>query len=172
MRIIAIDPGYERLGIAVLEKNPGDKRESLVYSDCFKTSSSLPHSERLRLIGEELERVIEEHSPAALAAETLFFSTNRKTAMHVAEARGVILYAAARKGLEIRELSPGEIKTAVSGYGRSGKDEMMKIVPMLVKIGKTIKYDDEFDAIAVGLAFFAYRRSTEASSRGNDIHTR
>lgn len=159
MRIISIDPGYERLGIAVLEKNPGDKREALIYSDCFKTKASLPHHERLRLIGAELERVIGEYAPEALSAETLFFNSNQKTAMKVAEARGVILYAAAKAGLEIREYTPIQIKTAVSGYGGSGKAEMMKIVPLLVKIGKEIRHDDEYDAIAAGLAFFAYRRS-------------
>lgn len=159
MRVLSIDPGYERLGIAVLEKNHGDKKESLVYSDCFKTPSGLPHHERLLLIGNELERVIEKFAPEALAVETLFFSTNRKTAMHVSEARGVILFAAAKRGLKVREFAPNEIKIAVTGYGKSGKEEMMRIIPLLVKIDKKIRHDDEFDAIAAGLTFFAFERA-------------
>jgi crossover junction endodeoxyribonuclease RuvC len=154
-RVLAIDPGYERMGTAVLEKVPGSSKETLVYSNCFKTAPSLPHHQRLLLIGEEIVRIISEFAPAALAIETLFFSTNRKTAMHVSEARGVMLFAAASKGLEVCELNPLEIKTSVTGYGKSGKEEVTKMVRLLVKINKDIRYDDEYDAIAVGIAYYA-----------------
>lgn len=166
MRVLAIDPGYERMGVAVLEKGPGERKERLLHSSCFKTDAKLPHHERLRLIGAELERVIAEFSPEALAIETLFFSNNAKTAMHVGEARGTILYVAAKNGLEVREFSPVDIKTSVSGYGRSGKQEMMKMIPLLVAVRQDIKYDDEYDAIAAGLAFFAHRRADELSKGG------
>lgn len=165
MRILAVDPGYERLGIAVIEKTPDSRKERLVYSDCFKTPSSLPHHERLRMVGGEIERVAAEFSPQALAIETLFFSTNRKTAMNVSEARGVILYAAAKCGLAIHEYSPADIKIAVSGYGRSGKQELMKMVPLLIVIDKAIRHDDEYDAIAAGLTYFAREGSRSAGRR-------
>lgn len=154
MRILAIDPGYERLGIAILEKNPRNK-EVLLYSDCFKTSAKLFHAERLSLIGGEVSRVIAEFKPEALSIETLFFSTNTKTAISVAEARGTILYEAARHGLKIYEYGPGEIKVAVTGYGKSDKEQMTAMVPRLIKIDKEIEHDDEYDAIAVGLTCFA-----------------
>lgn len=157
MRIIAIDPGYERLGIAVIEKNPREK-EVLVYSDCFKTSTKLPHAERLSLIGSEVSRVIEEFAPEALSIETLYFSTNAKTAISVAEARGTVLYEAARHGLKIYEYGPGEIKAAVTGYGKSDKEQVMAMIPRLIRIEKDIKHDDEYDAIAVGLTCFACER--------------
>ncbi|MBI5134557.1 MAG: crossover junction endodeoxyribonuclease RuvC [Candidatus Taylorbacteria bacterium] len=157
MRILAIDPGYERLGVAVLEKNPREK-ETLLYSDCFKTSTKLPHAERLALIGGEVARVIEEFEPKALSIETLFFSTNTKTAIAVAEARGTILYEAARHGLKAYEYGPGQIKVAVTGYGKSDKEHMIAMVPKLIKIEKEIGHDDEYDAIAVGLTCFAVER--------------
>jgi crossover junction endodeoxyribonuclease RuvC len=157
MRIISIDPGYERLGIAVIEKTPRTK-EILLYSDCFKTDSKLPHSQRLNLIGSEISRVIAEFKPEALSLEDLFFSTNAKTAITVAEARGVILYEAAKNGLRVFEYGPGQIKVAVTGYGKSDKEAVIAMVDRLIKIDKKIKHDDEYDAIAVGLTCFATER--------------
>jgi crossover junction endodeoxyribonuclease RuvC len=157
MRIIAIDPGYERLGIAVLEKELRGK-EKLLYSDCFKTSKDIAHSERLKLLGDEIERIIGEYKPEALCLETLFFSANQKTAIAVAEARGVILYQAAKNGLKVYEYGPGEIKVAVTGYGKSDKQNVIDMVNKLVKIDKKIAHDDEYDAIAAGLTCFATER--------------
>lgn len=157
MRIIAIDPGYERLGIAIIERLPRQK-ETLLYSDCFKTSSKLPHHERLGLIGSEIARIISEHAPQALCLENLFFSSNKKSAITVAEARGVILYQAAANKLPVYEYGPGQIKVAVTGYGASDKEQVIAMVPRLIKIDKEIRYDDEYDAIAVGLTCFAIER--------------
>ncbi len=157
MRIISIDPGYERLGIAVIEKNPRTK-EILLYSDCFKTDPKLPHCERLNLIGTEISRVISEFKPSALSLEDLFFTNNAKTAITVAEARGVILYEAAKNGLKVFEYGPGQIKVAVTGYGKSDKDAVIAMVNRLIQIDKKIKHDDEYDAIAVGLTCFATER--------------
>jgi crossover junction endodeoxyribonuclease RuvC len=157
MRIISIDPGYERLGVAIIEKNPREK-EKLLYSDCFKTDKKLPHFERLGLIGKEVDRVIKEFNPEALSIEDLFFTTNQKTAILVAEARGVILFQAAAHGLKVYEYGPGEIKVAVTGYGKSDKEQIISMIPRLIKIDKPIKHDDEFDAIAVGLTCFAIER--------------
>ena len=155
MKVLGIDPGYERLGIAILEK--ADNREVLLFSECFKTSSKLAHSERLNLIGEEIGKVIKKWRPESLAVETLFFSTNQKTVMAVSEARGTILYEGARSNLPIFEYTPLQIKMAICGYGRGDKTQVIDMVKKLLP--KTdlskIKYDDEFDAIAVGLTHFA-----------------
>ncbi len=159
MRILGIDPGYERVGIAVLEKNQGDKKEKLIHSECFKTSPSLPHHERLLLIGTQVKKVIEKYAPEALAIETLFFNNNQKTAMLVSEARGVTLYEAAEKGLVVHEYTPLQIKIAVTGYGRGTKEQVTSMVEKLVEIQREIKHDDEYDAIAVALTCFASTRS-------------
>lgn len=153
MRVISIDPGYERLGIAVIEKE--NSKEKLLFSGCFKTSPKISHEERLKLIGQEIEKIIKEFKPNVLSVETLFFKNNQKTGMKVSEARGVILYVASVNGLEVKEFSPMDIKIAVTGYGLSDKEQVIFMVKKLIKIDKEIKYDDEYDAIAVGLTYFA-----------------
>ena len=156
MKIIAIDPGYERVGIAVVEKNI--KKNILVYSDCFKTSPKLPFEKRLFLIGEEIKKIIKKFSPKALAIETLFFTTNQKTAMRVSEARGAIIYEAIQNNLRICEYNPLQIKIAVTGYGKSDKKQICSFIPKLICIEKEIKHDDEYDAIAVGLTCLAIEK--------------
>lgn len=156
MRIIAVDPGYERLGIAILEKN---KEEELVFSECFKTKSSLPFIERLELIGREVERIINEFEPETLAIENLFISTNQKTAMRVAEVRGAILYQARILGLSVYEYTPLQIKTATTSYGKATKKQVEDMVKRIIPKSKTLKQDDEIDAIAIGITHFAYEKT-------------
>ena len=157
MKILSVDPGYERLGIAVIEKEDGGK-EKLVYSSCFKTSAKLSFEKRLLQIGKEVERVIKEFSPQALAIETLFFNSNQKTAMRVAEVRGVVTYQSLAAGLELYEYTPIQVKVAVSGDGRGDKKQIISMVSRLITIDKSIDTDDEFDAIAVGLTYFACQK--------------
>lgn len=158
MKVLAIDPGIERVGIAVIEKTK--EKETLLYSDCFKTSKNLSHTERLTLIGKEIDSVIQTHTPESLAIEKLFFETNTKTAMNVAEARGVVLYIAGTHNLSIFEYTPLEIKVAVTGYGKSDKKAVMDMVPRLIKTPERKIIDDEMDAIAVGLTCLAYEKFT------------
>ena len=156
MKILAIDPGYEKIGIAVLEKNEKtSNKEVLLFSECFKTSRKDSSHERLCALGKEVERIITEFKPKSLAIEKLFFAENQKTAMLVSEARGVIIYEATRVGLSVREFTPLEVKVAVTGYGRSAKDQVKFMVEKLVAVNKKIKEDDEYDAIALGLTYFA-----------------
>lgn len=157
MRIISIDPGYERLGVAIIEKEK-NKREELLFSECFKTSSKLPHAERLTLIGDRIKEIIKKYKPEKMATEKLFFSGNQKTALLVAEARGVILYSGTSQGLEIFEYTPNEVKIAVTGYGRSEKRQIIEMVRKLINVEKSKESDDEFDAIAIGLTHFAIQR--------------
>ena len=157
MKIIAIDPGYERVGIAILEKGLG--KEELLFSECFKTLASESTEERLRQIGEEIENLIKKYKPEAMGIENLFFKNNAKTAMKVSEARGVMLYEAAKNNLLVMEFTPLQIKVAVTGYGKSDKEQVTEMVKRLIKINQPIKYDDEYDAIAVGLTFFASHKN-------------
>ena len=143
--ILAIDPGYDRLGMAVLKEN------TLIYSTCIQTRKTDSHEKRLLQIGNEIERAVKAYRPDLVAVEKLFWGTNQKTALAVGESRGVILFVAAKNSLPIFEYSPIEIKIAVTGYGRSTKDQIMKMVPKIIRIEKNITSDDEFDAIAVGI---------------------
>ena len=154
IRILSVDPGYERLGIAILEKNITGK-EKVLYSDCFKTDKELAFSKRLLTLGNEIDRLIEKFKPTALAIETLFLTKNQKTAMLVSEARGVVLYKASEKNISVYEYSPLQIKIAVTGYGKSDKKQVEMMVKQLIDTQKEIQHDDEYDAIAIGLTHFA-----------------
>jgi len=149
MIILGIDPGYERLGIAIIEKN-AKKKDALLYSDCFKTNRAFSHPERLFAIANKCKEVIEKYKPETLGIEILFFSGNQKTALLVSEARGVILSLAAEKQLEIFEFTPGEIKIAITGYGKASKKQVADMVGTLLPF-KKIALDDEYDAIAIAL---------------------
>ena len=154
MRILGIDPGYERLGIAILEKR--NRKEFVVFSECFKTKASLDFPERLKLIGEKIQTIIKEYKPDVLSIETLFLTTNQKTVMHVSEVRGVIIYEAICAELKIFEASPPQIKIATTGYGRASKADILKMVKMLVNIKEDKTSDDEMDAIAIAITAFAH----------------
>lgn len=157
MRILGIDPGFERLGIAIIEKEKNMK-EKLLFSECFKTSAQIPFSERLILLGDEVKKIIKKYSPEILAIETLFLNTNQKTAMHVAEARGVVIYESQKANLKIFEASPPQIKIAITGYGKADKKQIIKMVHLLLKIEKEKKSDDELDAIAIALTGLAHSK--------------
>lgn len=156
MRVLAIDPGYGRCGVAVLEKENG--KEKYIYSDCIETSAKVPFEERLGAVADECARLIKKHKPDALAMERLFFNSNAKTAMQVAEVRGALLHCAASAGLSVAEYTPGQIKSATAGYGKADKKQVAQMIHLLLKIEKPIKWDDEYDAIAVGITHLAHHR--------------
>ena len=153
MRILACDPGYDRLGIAVLEKESG--KEVLIFSTCITTDKSASLPDRLLAIGTAFAATINTYVPEAIALETLFFSKNVKTAMTVAEARGVLLYLARAHGCRVYEYSPQEVKVATTGYGKSDKQHVTDMVKRLVPNVPEGALDDEYDAIAVGLCALA-----------------
>lgn len=156
MRVLAIDPGYGRCGVAVIEKSDG--KEKWIYSDCIETTAKTPFDERLSFVASEVKRLIQKFKPDALAMERLFFTSNQKTAMHVAEVRGAILHVAASLGLSTFEYTPGQIKSTTTGSGRADKKQIIAMITLLLKINKSIKLDDEYDAIAVGITHLAHSR--------------
>lgn len=160
MIVLSIDPGYERVGIAVIDKpEESGEKETLVHSDCFMTSSQEEFQTRLNLIGKEVENTIRLYRPDVFATEKLYFGSNQKTAMHVSEVRGMLLYIAAVHGLSTYEYTPLQIKNAITGDGRGDKKQIITMVHHLIKINKKIKYDDEYDAIAIGLTCIASERN-------------
>jgi crossover junction endodeoxyribonuclease RuvC len=161
MKILGIDPGYDRLGIAVIEK-PAKGKEVVLYSECFETSSKDSIYDRLKQVGEEVARIIEKFKPDAMALETLFITKNQKTAMRVAEARGIIIYEALKSGIPVFEYAPMAIKMAITSDGSSDKGRMMKMLPLLIDMSKKNAgkgagkmLDDEYDAVAVALTHAA-----------------
>lgn len=153
MRILGIDPGYDRIGIAVIE----DK--ILIYSECFSTDPKDSFHIRLKNIGLQIKLIINKYKPDVMAIESLFITKNQKTAMKVAEARGVISYEASLRDIPIHEYSPPQIKVAVTGHGASDKTQIIKMIPLLVKMKVKKALDDEYDAIAVALTCQAHTKS-------------
>lgn len=149
MVILGIDPGYGRCGVAVLSKDR--TKDVLIFSTCIETAAAAPFSSRLVETVHAIEELIEEYRPDRIALEKLYFTKNQKTAMHVAEVRGAILYLAGTKGLPVDEYGPGEIKAAVTGDGGADKKQMIHMVSLLTATRKEIRHDDEYDAIAVAL---------------------
>lgn len=158
MKILAIDPGYGRCGVAILERV--NNKDILLHSDCIETSSKDEFPSRLATIMRECEILFDDHSPEEVILEKLFFKTNQKTAMHVAEVRGAIIAAAAMRNIPIHEYTPPQIKSAIAGWGGADKKQIITMVRMLLPITKTIKHDDEYDAIAVGLTHLAISKHT------------
>lgn len=149
-KIIAIDPGYDRCGVAIVSETSG--KPSVLFSTCITSDKTDDQYIRLASIFEQIQKLIKKHKPTHLAIETLFFSVNKKTAIRVAEARGAILALAGLSGLELIELSPQAIKIAMTGTGNASKEQVKKMVKLTVSISKTTKLDDEIDAIAIGVA--------------------
>lgn len=154
MKTISIDPGYDRIGIAVIEKEKNQK-EILLFSTCFMTDKSKTIDERIFDSGQEIEKVIRAHKPERFAIEQLFHTNNTKTVMGVSEARGVFMYIAHKHNLIVSEYSPSQIKNATTGYGKATKQQVYNMVRRLIQIPKEVKQDDEIDAIAVGLTDLA-----------------
>lgn len=149
MIILGIDPGFGRMGCAVLKKE--GSKEKLIYSDCLVSDKKLFHEKRLLSLGEKLEKIIKKHKPDIIAIEKLFFFKNQKTIIGVAEARGVVLYLAGLKNILVKEFTPLEIKIALTGYGRAEKIQVQKMVEKILKIKKMPKSDDEIDAMAIAV---------------------
>lgn len=160
MRVLACDPGYDRLGIAVLERVNGV--DTLIHSVCIETDRTLPIPDRLMVVGNALEKTLREYAPNTVALETLFFNKNIKTALVVAEVRGIIIFLAKTHHCAVFEYGPQEIKIAVTGYGKSDKSAVMSMVKRLVKNVPDDALDDEYDAIAVGITALAHSRNTHA----------
>jgi len=156
MIVLGIDPGYGRCGVAIVEKAGG--KERWIYSDCIETKAAEGFVERLAQVVAECESLIRMHKPDALAMERLFFNNNQKTAMQVAEVRGAILNAAAVAGIPSFEYTPAQVKSATTGSGRADKKQVTDMLHLLLKIDKTIRHDDEYDAIAIGITYLAHTR--------------
>lgn len=153
MRVLAVDPGYDRLGVAVMEKT--DSEERLLFSTCLLTDKRRTIPERIGALGAELEALLEQYRPDQVAIETLFFNKNQTTAIAVAEARGVVIYLSQKYQAVVTEYSPQQVKVAVTGYGKSDKRAILAMLPRLVRDLPPDAFDDEYDAIAIGLTALA-----------------
>ncbi len=147
MIILGIDPGTTRVGYAVIKKNDSDNL-NLLTCGCLE-SKNKEQKNRLKEITDLISDLILKYHPEILAIEKLFFTKNAKTALAVAEARGVIIESSSN--LDIREFTPLEVKVAITGYGKAEKEQVKKMACRILKLEKMPKIDDTSDAIAIAL---------------------
>ena len=162
MRILGIDPGTARCGYGVIDIEKKKGKPIWVAHGCIVTDKLLEDCERLNRVFNDIMSLIEKFKPDQVALELLFMFNNQKTVMKIAEARGVILLACAKKGLALQtfEYTPIQVKLAVTGYGRSEKKEVIQEVinalhpPRSIGSKKKDGFDDAADGLAVAMAHF------------------
>jgi crossover junction endodeoxyribonuclease RuvC len=149
MIIIGIDPGIAIVGYGVVEYK--NSRFTTLAHGSIQTPANTAVENRLGQIYETLDEIIKMYNPTEMAIEELFFNTNQKTMVPVAEARGVILLCAMKNGLKIAEYTPLQVKQSVVGYGRAAKKQVMQMVSLLLRLENTPKLDDTCDALAIAI---------------------
>jgi crossover junction endodeoxyribonuclease RuvC len=147
--ILGIDPGYAIVGFGLVESQGPAQR--LVSCGAINTPAGLRLSARLLQIANDLEELIGQFHPEAMAIEELFFNNNVTTGIGVAQARGVIVMTAEKMGLPIFEYNPSQVKQAVVGYGKAEKRQVMDMTRRLLKLNAVPKPDDAADAVAIAL---------------------
>lgn len=162
MRILGIDPGTARCGYGVIDVSEKNGSLTWIAHGCNETDKLKTDAERLNRVFNDIINLIEKYKPDQIAIELLFLSNNQKTAMKIAEARGVILLACAKKGLALQtfEYTPPQVKLAVTGYGRSEKKEVWEEVIKALNPARNISsskkdgFDDAADALALAIAHY------------------
>ena len=149
MRILGIAPGYATIGFGLIEAERAQVH--MVTYGAITTPAGLPLSRRLYQIGTDMAELIRQTKPDVIAIEELFFNTNITTGIAVAHARGVLLYAAEEAGVPLYEYTPGQVKLAVTGYGKAEKHQVMDMTKRLLKLAAVPKPDDAADALALAL---------------------
>jgi len=151
MIVLGIDPGIATTGFAIIEKTK--KENKVIDFGCIITKPGIHDSERLKILSNELNKLIKKHQPKIMAVENIFFFKNLKTAMPVSQAKGVILLAAAKKRIPVHEFSPLQVKMAVTGYGKAEKKQVQKMVFKLLNLDEIPKQDDAADALGIALCY-------------------
>ncbi|MDL2232269.1 crossover junction endodeoxyribonuclease RuvC [Ruminococcaceae bacterium OttesenSCG-928-L11] len=149
MRIIGIDPGYAIVGYGVLDY-AGNKFGVVDYG-AVTTPAGMPFTQRLDRIYDELEVLLKQYRPEYMALEKLFFTTNQKTAIDVAQARGVIQLCAVKYGVGVAEYTPLQVKSSVVGYGKAEKKQVQAMTKTLLNLDSVPKPDDTADALAIAI---------------------
>lgn len=152
MIILGIDPGTARMGYSIMEANSNSKYK-LIHYDCMQTHQDYEMQYRLRFLYKELREITKKFSPDVMVLERIFFNVNAKTAIHVGQARGVALLAAAETKMKVFEYTALEAKKVVTGFGRADKKQMQAAVRDYLKLDDIIKSDDANDAVAMALCF-------------------
>lgn len=148
MKVLGIDPGTTRVGYALIS---GTAHQMKLIASGVVGDRMLEKIDRLSVIHNEMSRLISQYQPDFLATESLFFSKNAKTALSVAEARGVILLTANLANLTVYEYAPNQVKIAITGSGNAAKADMLRMIQKLLAVTVDHQWDDETDAVAIAI---------------------
>lgn len=149
MVVLGIDPGYAIVGYGAIYFHNNSYRP--LGFGAITTDADTDFNRRLEIIFDKCSEIIKKCKPDALAIEKLYFQTNQKTAIKVAQARGVTLLAAQKQGVPIFEYTPLQVKTAVTGYGKAKKPQVMEMTRRLLHLDEVPKPDDTADALAIAI---------------------
>lgn len=149
IRILGIDPGYAIVGFGVLDYD-GVKFTPVEYGAVL-TEAGQPFPERLRAIHEDIEFIFDKFRPHSMAIERLYFTSNQKTAIDVAQARGVTVLSAAKRNIPVFEYTPLQVKMSVVGYGKAEKCQVMEMTQRILNLAQIPKPDDAADALAIAI---------------------
>lgn len=149
MVILGVDPGYAITGYAVIDYQ--GNHFNLITSGAIETKAGVPMPERLTKIYDDMTSLINTYKPSAIAVEELFYHSNAKTVIGVAQGRGNVLTAACKTNTNIYEYTPLQVKQAVVGYGRADKKQVQMMVKALLNLDKIPKLDDTTDAMAIAI---------------------
>jgi len=158
LTILGIDPGYDRVGWAVVERNPQHQIQLKNYGSIL-TNKKQPLFQRYHQIDTELQKIVDTFQPLHASVESLFFARNQKTAMHVSEARGVILSTLFRNGVAFFEYTPMQIKSATTGNGHADKPAVERMLRLQFPLESGKILDDVMDAIAIAITHAATVRT-------------
>lgn len=148
-RILGIDPGYAIVGFGIVDYD-GLSFVPIEYG-AILTEAHTPFTERLCAIHRDMEFIFEKFRPECMAIEKLFFTTNQKTAIDVAQARGIAVLSAAKRTVPVFEYTPLQVKSAVVGYGKAEKKQVMEMTRQLLNLAQIPKPDDAADALAIAI---------------------
>ena len=149
MRILGIDPGSQVTGYGVIESD--GTRTALVTEGVIRTHSMRSFPEKLRLIHDGIVGVLDEHRPGQMVVEGLFYAMNVKSALKLGHVRGVAILAGVTRGIPVHEYSPLEVKLAVVGYGRADKEQVQRMVAVLLELERPPEPHDAADALAIAI---------------------
>jgi crossover junction endodeoxyribonuclease RuvC len=157
MRVLGVDPGFDRCGLAVVEQNKR-QQEQAIFFDCAVTKARQPKVDRFKTIWNLADELIVQHQPDSIAIEDVFFARNVSTALPVSEVRGLFFALSFVYNLPIFEYRPNQIKQTITGYGRADKQQVSQMVCRLLGLENIPKIDDTSDALAVALTHLTYQR--------------
>ncbi|MBE7066194.1 MAG: crossover junction endodeoxyribonuclease RuvC [Ruminococcaceae bacterium] len=156
MIIFGVDPGFALTGYGIIEADKSKLR--LLEAGCVSTKADELFTARCEKIYNELSALMQKYKPDAFAVEELFFNSNQKTAIMVAQGRGVAVLAATHNKIPVYEYTPLQVKQSVAGYGRADKNQVQQMVKVILKLDKIIKPDDAADAVAIAISHaYGYR---------------